>query len=481
MLDRLWKRKSTLDQGAQASLPGRLKVNHWKYFSSFPQESWQQFSPLLNWLFCFIVCNAICWTLVETIAKPLSNQSPQTSSILFQILGLRLLVMGTVNLIFIRSLISTYQTVYHWLCGIQDKFLYGCINPAVVVSHSPYLVAVSTDLSVGGESYPVIKILPQPLDKIKSGIPSINTRLATVAVYFGSYSRPHWDDFFPVVIDCVTNDSSDIEQTLARIDREGWADLQDGLRQVKTPLTPGLYFINSDDQSMAQNSPEYLDEELEEALPELVDPRDILQVITQTSNTLELKRGFPTALDSWRFEWSQMKIGLGLKEGLFAILMFLSAIAPFLKIILSSFTSKDPGTQSSSWVIVLILGFSLIGTLLIFFLQPFLEHWKFDRISGKLTHSYHVLGLGRQVTVYPLGQFQNVVLLDDQSSSALGRYALELIKHRPQKRGWFTPKPENVLLGRVASGSALDFKTRIRSAKELQSIIQEFMDWTPQS
>jgi hypothetical protein len=52
MLDRLWKRKSTLDQGAQASLPGRLKVNYWKYFSSFPQESWQQFSPLLNWLLC---------------------------------------------------------------------------------------------------------------------------------------------------------------------------------------------------------------------------------------------------------------------------------------------------------------------------------------------------------------------------------------------------------------------------------------------
>ncbi len=481
MLDRLWKRESTLDQGAQASLPGRLKVNYWKYFSSFPQEAWLQCSPLLNWLLCFIICNAICWTLVETIVKPLSSQSPQNPSLLPQIFGIRFLVMGTVNAIFVRSIIPTCKAFYDWLCGIQDKFLYGCINPALVVSHSPYLVAVSTDLSLGGTSYPAIKILQQPLDKIKSGLPPINTRLATVALYFGSYSRPHWDDFFPVVVDCVTNDKADIDRTIAKIDRETWTDLQDGLRQVKTPLTPGLYFINSENPSMHQNPTEYLSSELEEVFPDLLDPRDILQVTTQTSSILELKRGFPTALDSWRFEWYEMKVTSGLKGVFWGILMLLSAIAPFLQIVLSSFTSKNPSVQSSAWIIGVILGFSLIGTLAIFLLEPFLEHWKFDRISGKLTHSYHILGLGRQIKVYPLGQFQNVVLLDEQASSALNRYALELVKRRPQKQSLFTSKPNNVLLGRVAAVGSLDFTTRIRSAKEVQSIIQDFMDWKAQS
>ncbi len=477
MLDRLWKRESILDQGAQASLPGRLKVDYWKYFSSFPQEAWQKFSPLLNWLLCFIICNAICWTLVETIVRPLSSQSPQNPSLLPQIFGIRFLVMGTVNAIFIQSIIPTCKAFYDWLCVIQDKFLYGCINPALVVSHSPYLVAVSTDLRLGGTPYPAIKILEQPLDKIKAGLPPINTRLATVSLYFGSYSRPHWDDFSPVVIDCVTNNKADIEQTIARIDRETWADLQDGLRQVKTPLTPGLYFINSDNQVTVQHAPEYLDLEPEEVFPDLLDPRDILQVTNQTSSVLELKRGFPTALDSWRFEWHEMKITSGLKGIIWGILLFLSAISPFLKIILSSFTSKNPGAQLSAWMVVLILGFSFIGTLWIFISQPFLEHWKFDRISGKLTHSYHILGLGRQIKIYPLGQFQNVVLLDEQTSSALNRYALELVKRRPQKRSLFTFKLNNVVLGRVASVGSLDFNTRIRSAKEVQSIIQDFMGW----
>jgi Protein of unknown function (DUF3239) len=481
MLDRLWKRESILDQGAQASLPGRLKVDYWKYFSSFPQEAWQQFSPLLNWLLCFIICNAICWTMVETIVRPLSSQSPQNPSLLPQILGIRFLVMGTVNAIFIRSIIPTYKALYDWLCVIQDKFLYGCINPALVVSHSPYLVAVSTDLSLGGTPYPAIKILEQPLDKIKAGLPPINTRLAAVALYFGSYSRPHWDDFSPVVIDCVTNNKADIERTIARIDREDWADLQNGLRQVKTPLTPGLYFINSANPSMPQNPPEYLDSELEEIFPDLLDPRDILQVTTQTSSILELKRGFPTALDSWRFEWHEMKVTSGLKGIFWGILVFLSAIAPFLKIVLFSFTSKNPGAQLSALMVGVILGFSLIGTLWIFLSQPFLEHWKFDRISGKLTHSYQTLGLGRQIKVYPLAQFQNVLLLDEQASSVLNRYALELLKRHPQQRGWLKPKPNTVLLGRVAAVGSLDFTTRIRSAKEVQSIIQDFMDWKAQS
>jgi Protein of unknown function (DUF3239) len=302
-----------------------------------------------------------------------------------------------------------------------------------------------------------------------------------VALYFGSYSRPHWDDFSPVVIDCVTNNKADIERTIARIDREDWADLQNGLRQVKTPLTPGLYFINSANPSMPQNPPEYLDSELEEIFPDLLDPRDILQVTTQTSSILELKRGFPTALDSWRFEWHEMKVTSGLKGIFWGILVFLSAIAPFLKIVLFSFTSKNPGAQLSALMVGVILGFSLIGTLWIFLSQPFLEHWKFDRISGKLTHSYHTLGLGRQIKVYPLAQFQNVLLLDEQASSVLNRYALELLKRHPQQRGWLKPKPNTVLLGRVAAVGSLDFTTRMRSAKELQSIIQNFMGWNPQS
>ena len=65
-----------------------------------------------------------------------------------------------------------------WLdiSGSRWQALYGDVNPAIVVSTEPFLVAVSTDLTTGGDSYPAIKVLRQPLQRMTGGPPQLGAQ-----------------------------------------------------------------------------------------------------------------------------------------------------------------------------------------------------------------------------------------------------------------------------------------------------------------
>jgi len=124
---------------------------------------------------------------------------------------------------------------------LNQWFVYGCVNPAKVVSVSPYLIAVMTDLRTGPQPFPVIKILGHPLEKMTGGPPSLGTRLATVAMYMGDINKPHWDTFEPVVTDCVTSNRADLARVLSTISPKDWMDLEEGLAQVPKPYAPGQH------------------------------------------------------------------------------------------------------------------------------------------------------------------------------------------------------------------------------------------------
>ena len=129
---------------------------------------------------------------------------------------------------------------------IQEHFIHGCANPAVVVSMTPPLVAVSGDLTLRrGDHWPVVKIIAQPLDRVRGPRPKVGDRLATVALYYGFYNKPHWDNFFPIVANCVTDDEETLRELMSRLDSEegAWEELEAHLKQVPTPYRPGLYWI----------------------------------------------------------------------------------------------------------------------------------------------------------------------------------------------------------------------------------------------
>ena len=193
----------------EASNPGGLRVEYLKHARSFP------FWPTL-WAASIPAC-AVLWLLAH-------NKDA------WLLLVLPFAVNG-----------------FYWF-RVTMALRHGCVNAAVVVSTQPYLVAVVADLDSSGQSpWWVVKIVRQPLATMTGGPPVVGTRLATIATYSGSTLsalKSHWDNFYPVVVNCATSDDRAIRRILASIPREEWDMLEAGLQQVPTPRKPGRYRIN---------------------------------------------------------------------------------------------------------------------------------------------------------------------------------------------------------------------------------------------
>lgn len=138
---------------------------------------------------------------------------------------------------------------------LRQKCSQGDINPAVVVSVKPYLIAVSASMSkYAGDAWPVIKILPEPLDRIRGPHLQTGDRLPTVAVYQDSPTTPYlpttpyWSDFFPTAIACLTDDADAVREAMRRLEvnefgPDHWERLSENLARVPQPYRPGLYWM----------------------------------------------------------------------------------------------------------------------------------------------------------------------------------------------------------------------------------------------
>ncbi|QDU95922.1 DUF3239 domain-containing protein [Lignipirellula cremea] len=127
---------------------------------------------------------------------------------------------------------------------VRQHFWCGCVNPGVVVSLNPMLIAVCTDLSKGSGTYLAVKVIRSRLDRIQGQPPQIGTRVATVALYDGApidLGKPAWHTFYPVPVECVTTDLADMQGVLASISATDWQDLSTCLAQVPQPFRTGLY------------------------------------------------------------------------------------------------------------------------------------------------------------------------------------------------------------------------------------------------
>jgi hypothetical protein len=127
---------------------------------------------------------------------------------------------------------------------VREHFWYGCVCPAVVVSHCPDLIAVHTDLTTGRGPWPVVKIVRHPLRGMTGGRPPVGTRRAAVALYGGDISTAHWLDFSPVVVNCATANQEAVERVLSSVQRWEWEAMEEALRQVPRPYRRGLYKVD---------------------------------------------------------------------------------------------------------------------------------------------------------------------------------------------------------------------------------------------
>ncbi len=129
---------------------------------------------------------------------------------------------------------------------VKSSFIAGCVNPAQVLSLTPPLVGVFTDLRKGPGEWPVIKVMPQPLHKTTSGLPVEGQRLPTVASYQSMFDElEHWDDFHPRLPDVASSDAEGLDRILASIPEDEWQEMEAGLAQIPKSPKPGLYRIYS--------------------------------------------------------------------------------------------------------------------------------------------------------------------------------------------------------------------------------------------
>lgn len=206
-----------------ASRPGKIRVNWFVWVRCFPSLT----VPKLA---------ALAFAVIASLAMLLAAPADAWGLIAFS------------------AIVIAGQSFILWsqITLLSENFEYGCLNPARVVSVNPYLIAVYGDLTSQGDSvWPAIKILPQPLGKIRGRRMQIGDRLATVSVYSdaGARSKPYWDDFYPTAVNCVTDDETAVRDALWRLNHsleEGWNELERYLALVPQPYRPGLYWMRSE-------------------------------------------------------------------------------------------------------------------------------------------------------------------------------------------------------------------------------------------
>lgn len=170
---------------------------------------------------------------------------PKWPLILITTLFISLILSAAYSRLFILLVLVILGVNYAYWKIVSSHFLNGCINPAVVISVRPLLIAVYSDLSKGQGDYPTIKIIPVPLTSIYTRFPEVGMRLATISLYWqGSDQMPHWVDFTPYPAECATSDSATNVRILESITENQWAYLQASLAVVPEPRQAGLYPID---------------------------------------------------------------------------------------------------------------------------------------------------------------------------------------------------------------------------------------------
>lgn len=124
---------------------------------------------------------------------------------------------------------------------MRRKFVIGDVCPGVVLSAEKGLVAVLADLKAATNvARPALKILKQPLSKIKVYALQDGMRVAAVSEYYGNVQETTWKNFFPEVIPCSVHDEAENQRMLDSIPEAQWQALDQHLAQIPEP-NPGLY------------------------------------------------------------------------------------------------------------------------------------------------------------------------------------------------------------------------------------------------
>lgn len=149
----------------------------------------------------------------------------------------------------ILSILLIFLNALYWV-KVKEHYTADS-NPGLIISESPPLFAVYTDLGKWGGSYPAVKVM-----NYCSKLPvQMNMRLATVSVYSDEYGDDSlfWSDFHPLPVEYATTDQDSIQNEMQSYCEEDWQRLMNAISQLPERVGPGLYRLktSNDDWSGA--------------------------------------------------------------------------------------------------------------------------------------------------------------------------------------------------------------------------------------
>lgn len=195
----------TMDDSALASTPGQIKLQPIRYFVNYPLWPCLWMAGLLIALVLALLLHWSLWILFAIFAG------------------------------------------INWFYWQQrrEHFLYGNMTPSIIVSVEPMMFATLTDLTHGAGSYHAIKIIQKRFSSVMGKTPQVGSMFPSVSTYEESMdeSKPHWETFHPVPVECATGDPTSINKAVKKFSKKDWQELKLFLKKVPRPFKPGLYHL----------------------------------------------------------------------------------------------------------------------------------------------------------------------------------------------------------------------------------------------
>lgn len=202
--ERSEQRSLTLDDSMAASHPGGLKVSLWRWSCRYPT-----------------------WPLVLTV-----------STLLLPVL------IVWISPMFIVGLPLTIIPLIWYMKRVSERFLYGDANPGILISTTPPLIAVWTDLTKGEGSFPALNVhRERPSDRWEGSL-EVGARVATVGLYdVGPKEEcPYWERFHPRSVEPVAATAEAARELRASFGDEQWDRLERAVAELK-PTREGLFHL----------------------------------------------------------------------------------------------------------------------------------------------------------------------------------------------------------------------------------------------
>ena len=202
--ERSEQRTLTLDDGLTASHPGGVKVSLWRWSCRYPK--W----PLV--------------LLISTLLVPV--------------------LIVEVSAMFIAAVPLTIIPAIWYAKRVREQFLYGDANPGIVISTTPLLIGVWTDLTKGEGAHPALSVHREAASDRWAGPVEVGTRVATVGLYdVGEKENcPYWERFHPRTVEPIAADAEEARALLASFEGERWERLERAVAELK-PTREGLFLL----------------------------------------------------------------------------------------------------------------------------------------------------------------------------------------------------------------------------------------------